>query len=194
MSRFEDNLWAQLERDHGPTLVKNVATHRRMNAGRWLAAAAVAAVLGSGAVVAPSYFGGTPPAYAVVDNPDGTVTVKIWDLTKFEEVTAKLREHGIPAVALQEREDCQAEGRLVDPARYNTVGLVDHRTVGDETLMTITRDRIPAGTTLGLALRDLKVPATHGSSIKVIHVMLYERDRTPSCLRSLPALLPGPPS
>jgi len=186
MGRFEDSLWTELQREHGQALLQNMAKQRSKRTARWIGAAAAVAVLGTGALAASTYFGGAPPAYAVVDNPDGTVTLKIRDLTKFEEATAKLREHGVPAVALGQREDCRDVGRLLDPMPYTPFELVDDRMVGDERLLTVTRDRIPAGATLVLALVDMKVPTTNGTPAQAMFVTLYERDHTPSCLRPAP--------
>lgn len=108
MSKFEDNLWAQLERDHGAELVKN-SRSPLFRSSWWLvaAAAAAAAVLGTGALVAPAYLSGTPPTSAVLDNPDDDV-VKLTarDLGRFEEATEKLRAHGIPAVVVPVLEGC----------------------------------------------------------------------------------------
>ena len=111
MSRFEDNLWAQLEREHAPALLQNLATQRRRRTARWMGAAAGVAVLGG--VAAATYSRRTPPAYAVVDNSDGSVTLTVREVQRFEEATAKLRERGVPAVAVPLRRDCVPQGQSV---------------------------------------------------------------------------------
>lgn len=111
MSRFEDGLWAELKQEHAPELLRNVAQRRRGNAARWVGAAAVVATLGTGAVVAPAYFGGTPPAYAVVDNPDGSVTLTLRDLAQYEEALEQLRLKGVPVVAESLLKDCPPDDR-----------------------------------------------------------------------------------
>jgi hypothetical protein len=156
MSKFENNLWAELERDHGPTLVKDVATRRRRNAARWLVAAAAVAVLGTGALFAPSYFGGTPPAYAVVDNPDGSVTLTVRELERFEEATAKLRKRGVRAIAVPLREDC-ADDHLVErlPMGHRKTP-VSLEFPGGVFVLRVKPNEIPANTTLVLAARKEK--------------------------------------
>jgi hypothetical protein len=111
MSKFEDALWAELEQEHAPAFLRSVARNRRRNANRWLAVAAGVAVLGTAAVIAPAYFGGTPPAYALVDNPDGSVTLTLWDLKQYEEAVAELKKKGIPVAAESLLKDCPAEDR-----------------------------------------------------------------------------------
>ncbi|WP_394616204.1 hypothetical protein JNUCC0626_42075 [Lentzea sp. JNUCC 0626] len=110
MSRFEDNLWTRLETEHAPALLKSVAAQRRHTTKlRIAAAAAGVAVLGGVSVVAPAYFGGTPPAYAVVDNPDGSVTLTVRDLRQVDKAAQELRERGINAVAVPLRKECPPE-------------------------------------------------------------------------------------
>ncbi|WP_439661071.1 hypothetical protein ACSHWB_05885 [Lentzea sp. HUAS TT2] len=159
MTKFEDNLWAQLEQEHGPTLVKSVRTAKRGNVGRWLAAAAVAAVLATGAAVAPGYFGGAPPAYALVDNPDGSVTLTIREVQAFDAATAELRGRGIRAFAVPMRVDCPM-------TEYSKMQGLGPKRKGDETRpvewdprvdmyqVKIYRDRIPADAKIVLSAID----------------------------------------
>ncbi|MFS8101080.1 hypothetical protein LFM09_28550 [Lentzea alba] len=186
MSKFEDNLWVQLERDHGPALVKNVVTHRRRNAGRWMAAAAVAAVLGTGAVVAPSYFGGTPPAYGVVDNPDGSVTLTIKEVEQVYAAAAALRERGIPVIAVPRRDGCpdippkvSREPVLLqdmenDPIQFlfQVSGTAPGSTL--ELRVKIRPDRFPPGTTWVLAEPEPNTVMGYSG--------FYPSDRLPSCI------------
>src|SRR5688500_16536883 len=95
MGKFEDSLWTELQREHGQALLQNMAKRQSRRARRWVGIAAAVTVLGTGALVASTYFGGAPPAYAVVDNPDGSVTLTVREVQRFEEATAKLRERGI---------------------------------------------------------------------------------------------------
>ena len=53
MNRFENNLWAELEREHAPALLESVAAQRRLRTRRWISAAAGVVVLGTAAVIAP---------------------------------------------------------------------------------------------------------------------------------------------
>jgi hypothetical protein len=172
MNRFEDNLWAELERDHAPALLQSVATQRRLRMRRWMGAAAGVVVLGAAAVIAPVYFGGTPPAYAVVDNPDGSVTLTIREVQRFEEATAKLRERGIPAIAVPLRTGCVETGRSLDVP----VAAVDFELTAGGSKITITPALVPAGATVVLATdrtADDTWTVTGG---------LYASDQPPGCL------------
>lgn len=181
MSKFEDNLWAELERDHSPTLVKSVVSRRRWNTGRWLGAAAAVAVLGTGAVFAPSYFGGTPPAYAVIDNPDGSVTLTMKEWERVDAAAALLRARGIPVIAVPRRDDCPDAAPKVDPGPVDIERALENLPVrfesvvigggpGLEFRVRVRPDRIPRGTTWVLADGDLPFWG------------FYPNDRLPSCV------------
>jgi hypothetical protein len=177
MTRFEDNLWAELEREHAPVLLQTLAARRRARAGVWVGVAAGVAVLGAAAVIAPVYFGGTPPAYAVAGNPDGSVTVTVRDAERFEDATAALREHGVPAVAVVLSETCpEGEARKIEYALTSGSGPV---TIADP-LNTevfearITPDQLPVGVTLVLAAKDT------GNGFSV--VTAYARGDVPKCV------------
>lgn len=171
MSRFEDNLWAQLEREQAPVLMQNLATQRRKRTSRWMGAAAGVAVLGGVAVA--TYLGGTPPAYAVVDNPDGSVTLTVRELQRFEEATAKLRDRGIPAVAVPLRQNCSD---VTASLPEQGTEAVDFEFSPEAFKITITRDRIPPNGTVVLA-------ADQGIDHWIVAGSLYARDQLPSCLR-----------
>lgn len=171
MSKFEDNLWAQLERDHAPALLQSVATQRRLRTRRWLGAVASVVVLGATAVIAPVYFGGTPPAYAVVDNPDGSVTLTIREVQRFEEATAKLRERGIPAIAVPLRDNCTETGRSLEVP----MAAVDFEFTAGASKVTIDPNRIPADATVVLATENQ-------SDHWIVTGGVYARDQLPVCL------------
>lgn len=174
MSKFEDNLWAHLERDHAPTMLKTLATRRRTRTRRWVGAAAGVVVIGVAALIGPAYFGGTPPAYAIVDNPDGSVTLTVWEIAKFGEATEKLSERGIPAAAAAMRLDCPDEERTkYEWPSGDQLPVVPDKTAGEFTLV-IDAKRIPAGATLVLGAR----PA--GGSW--VASAVYARGALPNCL------------
>lgn len=172
MTKFEDNLWAQLEREHAPALLQSVATQRRLRTRRWMGVAAGITVLGAAAVIAPVYFGGTPPAYAVVDNPDGSVTLTIHELQRFEEATAKLREKGIPAIAVPLRDDCPRPA----PGPDEPLTLVKIESSEHGTKITVVPGEISADAAVVLAT----APAPGDRWI--IAGGTYSRENPPSCL------------
>ena len=78
MSRFEDHLWREVERQHGPDLEpagRPPARHSRLGP-RILAAGGILGVAGVGTAVALVLGAASAsPAFAVTRNHDGTVTV-----------------------------------------------------------------------------------------------------------------------
>ncbi|NGY57662.1 hypothetical protein G7043_01810 [Lentzea sp. NEAU-D13] len=172
MSKFENNLWTQLERDHAPALLQSVATQRRLRTRRWVGAAASVVVVGATAVIAPVYFGGTPPAYAVVDNPDGSVTLTVREVQRFQEATGKLRERGITAIAVPLRRDCaQRESTLQEP-----LDAVEFDLKPGAFNIKISPGNIPANATVVLATDE-----SRGESW-IIAGGVYPSDQLPACL------------
>jgi hypothetical protein len=147
MGKFEDNLWAELQHEHGQGLLQNMAKRQSRRTRRWIAAAAAVTVLGTGALAASTYFGGAPPAYAVVDNPDGSVTLTVRELEAFDAATAELRKRGIRASAVPMRKDCSWD----EYAKIEPIVLLDHNqtsavewNMSNLYQMKIHRERIPA--------------------------------------------------
>jgi hypothetical protein len=153
MGKFEDNLWAELQHEHGQALLRNMAKRQSRRTARWIGAAAAVTVLGAGALAASTYFGGAPPAYAVVDNPDGSVTLTVREVQAFEAATAELRKRGIRAVAVPMRKDCSWDEYL----KMETIQLLGPDPSAVEWNMSnlyqmkIYRERIPADAELVLS-------------------------------------------
>lgn len=171
MGRFEDSLWTELQREHGQALLQNMAKRQSRRARRWVGIAAAVTVLGTGALVASTYFGGAPPAYAVVDNPDGSVTLTIREVQRFEEATAKLRERGIPAIAVPLRDNCTETGRSLELP----MAAVDFEFTAGASKVTIDPNRIPADATVVLA-------TDNQSDHWIVTGGVYARDQLPVCL------------
>jgi hypothetical protein len=111
MSRLEDRVWEELVSAHGARLaavpVRDEPHRRRrpsLASGGALGLAAIAILL----VVAIT--GGTSPspAFAVTDNPDGTVTLTIRELTNRAAVNAKLAQLGVRARVVPLQQTCAA--------------------------------------------------------------------------------------
>lgn len=99
MTKFTDNLWRDLVREHGPTLMDAdrsevgrvpVFRRRRVLAGSTLALAGggTALALALGAV-------SSTPAFAVTTNADGSVLVSISQSTSLPQANAKLAAMGV---------------------------------------------------------------------------------------------------
>jgi hypothetical protein len=109
MSKFADQLFDDLMREHGSTLTNarppaprgHIATRRALLAvgGGGVAVAAAAGVLVATAGTNPAAHdgqvaGGKTPAYAVTNNPNGTVTLAVYEKDGIAGANAKLHELG----------------------------------------------------------------------------------------------------
>jgi hypothetical protein len=78
MSKFKDQLFTDLMREHGAALaLAELPKPRRNTRPVWVAAGAVA--MAGAATAGITLFSAGTPAFAVTDNPDGSVTVSIKD-------------------------------------------------------------------------------------------------------------------
>jgi len=110
MTKFSDQLFNDLMREHGPALAhttlparprRHITTRGTLLAGGGAVAGALA-VAGAvaGALVAvngtPAHSGGsaTPAAYTVTKNPDGTITLAVYQQSGIAGANAKLHELG----------------------------------------------------------------------------------------------------
>src|ERR1700728_3133019 len=119
MTRFADDLFDDLMREHGPALAHvSVPTARQrhltarpvlMTAG----AGGLAAVAAVGTLVAT---GGGSPAYAVTTHPDGTVTLAVYQQSGIAGANAKLHALGDRVVVVPVRSGCPSITSLRVPA------------------------------------------------------------------------------
>ena len=111
MTKFEDQLFADLMREHRSTLAHTTlpAPSRQRTAVRRTLTVAGAGSLGvaaaAGALVATS---GGSPAYAVTTHPDGTVTIAVYKESGIAGANAKLRQLGDQVVLVPVRPGCPA--------------------------------------------------------------------------------------
>ena len=161
MGKFEDQLFADLLREHGDEL----AAVRRPGPGRppgararvlrpVLAAAAVVGLAGA-VVLGVNVVDGGTPAYAVSKDPNGMVTVSINDISGVDGANAKLRKLGVPAVAVPMRDGCVESAPRSDHADGVGTVSVDSRTGDDGGSVQFDAGQIPAGDTAVLAARQL---------------------------------------
>jgi hypothetical protein len=175
MTAFENRLWSDLVRQHGEgtTLYKlpESTRHRHRRALLGAAAFALVAVLGTvGALTLDGITG--RPAYAVNQNPDGTVTVMINELTGVTGANAQLASLGVRAEAIALDPSCtSAVSSVSDPELLGAILAPSDLNVG----VTIHPSGIPVGDTLLLA-------AKQGSSGQVAVRVMLVRDPAPSCV------------
>lgn len=198
VSRFEDRLLAELLEQHGAVLadapVLPQIPARRARARSWLglparrllpagalalalATALVALVTGLG-----SGGGGVTPAYAVVQNGDGTVTVTIRELLGIDGANRELRTLGVRARVVPSEGSCQT-----DPAQFRQARIseeLSRRIVTPVFLagapsVVIEPSAIPADDTVVIGVRTLDTqgePAATG-----LETAIYE-GAAPPCL------------
>ena len=98
MSKFTDNLWSDLAREHGPTLAhadRPAPSRARRPRPRVLAGSSLAvAVVGAALLLALSG-SAAPPAFAITTNGDGSVLVNINRLQSLPAANHKLTAMGI---------------------------------------------------------------------------------------------------
>jgi hypothetical protein len=171
MTRFADQLFTDLMTEYSPTLADTElrpAARHIVPRQVWLAAGVVGMAGAITAGVAVS--GGGTPAYAVTENPNGTVTISINDPSGIAAANDTLHRLGLPVVAVPARPDCPPIGSLprIDdpPHRVSiTVGgtdegsvLVDARGLPADDIAVVAAQRQPDGK-MSLAMMLTKKPA-----------------------------------
>jgi hypothetical protein len=103
MSKFEDHLWREVERQHGPDVERAGrprARHSRLRS-RVLAGGSVLGLAGAGATIALVLGAASAsPAFAVTRHHNGTVTVWVKRASGIAGANAKLHQLGIRATVL----------------------------------------------------------------------------------------------
>jgi hypothetical protein len=198
MTKFSDELFDDLMREHGTTLA-NVAppvqrghrvTGRQMmlaaGGGGLAVAAAVAGTLvaaGGPAATAAGTAGGAVPAYAVTQNPDGTITLTAYQKSGIAGINTKLRKLGDKNVYVVPVEPgCPSMNSLPKPL----VSGVGHRIgaaigVSRNGSVTVNAHGIPAG--------DIMVIAMEVTGNTRFGASTLTSGPVPKCV-SLPALPP----
>jgi hypothetical protein len=153
MNKFEDRLLVELravvhERPAPDVTRGGSPARRRLPRARTVLATAAAAAAVAGTIVLIGG-GGATPAYAVVRNADGSVTVHVRSLSDAAGLQQKLRAAGIPAVVeyTPTGKTCR-EPRGRRPATRQPLSMSVR--VGDDTTFTIPRNAVGPGQTLAL--------------------------------------------
>jgi hypothetical protein len=183
MTKFSDQLLDDLMREHGPALAharppahpKRHLTPRRtlMAAGGTLAAAA--------AIVGTLVAGSGTPAYAVTKNPDGTITLAVYQKSGIAGANARLRQLGDGRVVV-----VPVEPGCPRPAPPAASALGHRITTGiaisPDGSVTVNAQGIPAG--------DILVVGVETSGHSSLTGGVLTSPPAPSCI-SLPAPPPG---
>jgi hypothetical protein len=191
MSSFDDQLWSELARDHGAPLARaqsRVRPGRRRSARRTLAAGGASLVVAAAVILAVSLnTATTSPAYAVVVNPDGTVTVTLKQLLGRTGANARLASLGVPVRVVTREAGCTAKSERTPLAEGTERGLLSIATaqasggVGAAAIR-IHPHVIPAGETVIITARAITGPKGGRPSHAIGLSAGFYRDPAPSCL------------
>lgn len=166
MARFEDRLWNELVEQHGallaepPAQIHSPARRRgRVRRGGPLAALGLALAAGLAALVIGLSANGGSSAYAVVTNPDGTVTVTVSELVGVGPANERLTELGLPVRIAPVQDGCPVSRRqlpFVHLPPEQTRAL--YETLGGRGGVSLRIDpsAIPHGDTLLLSAHELR--------------------------------------
>ena len=203
MTKFADQLFDDLMREHGSTLTtsrpraprRHVATRRALLAagGGGVAVAAAAGVLvatagTNGAGHGGDVAGAKTPAYAVTSNPNGTVTLAVYQKDGIAGANARLRELGDSQVyVVPVGAGCPSMSSLPAPAvplNGKHPGVQTSVTVGSSTgrSVTVNARGIPAGDILVVAVET----TTTGNTTTSLGAGKLTTAPAPSCV-SLPS-------
>jgi hypothetical protein len=118
MTKFADQLYADLMREHGAALAtaRQPAASRRHIASRRVLLATGAGGLAVAATAGTLVAGGGTPAYALTTNHDGTVTLAVYQASGIAQANARLRQLGDDVVVVPVRPGCPSLASLPAPA------------------------------------------------------------------------------
>lgn len=210
MTKFADQLFDDLMREHGSALTntrppaprRHVATRRALLAvgGGGVAVAATAGLLatvgGNAAGHRGDVAGGKPAAFAVTNNPNGTITLAVYKKSGIAGANAKLHKLGDSQVYVVPVEaGCPSISSLPSPAvplNGKHLSIQSSRSVGGGSV-TVNAQGIPAGDILVVGFET----TVNGKTITTVGTARLTSPPAPSCvsLPAVPALpaLPAPP-
>ncbi|MGW2051621.1 hypothetical protein ACWCPF_41780 [Streptomyces sp. NPDC001858] len=176
MTKFADQLFADLMEEHGPTLQRTqppAPATRRGSRPMWLTAGTLAT---AGVAAATVTLTGSSPAYAVTQNADGTVTVQVARPSGTAGANAKLHTLGLPVVAVPVRSGCTSIDALAKAAAGHQATNVTAATGADGSV-TVDVKGVPTGYTAVVAFGK--------SSSGITGSMVLVKGKAPNCV-SLP--------
>jgi hypothetical protein len=186
MTKFSDQLFDDLMREHGPALAHTRAPahpKRQITARQALLA-------GGGTVAVTAAIAGTlvatsgAPAYAVTKNPDGTITLAVYQTSGIAGANARLRQLGDKQVVVVPiKPGCPSLGSLPAPAVSGRGHRITTETgISHNGTVTVNAQGIPAG--------DILVVGVQASGHGSVGAAALTSPPAPSCI-SLPAPPPG---
>jgi hypothetical protein len=156
MTKFEDQLFADLMTEYRPVLDgltrPPARTHRVAPRVAWLTGAATAGA--AGAVTAGVMLVGGSPAYAVTQNPNGTVTLSVASKAGVQPANARLKVLGDPVVVVPTGPDCPSMASLPH-AKLQPGTMISGKSSDQNGSLTIDIEGLPAGDTAIVAVNSV---------------------------------------
>jgi len=192
MTKFADQLFDDLMREHGPALAPTgpaptgPLVHTQAPSGRHLTARRTLLASGgtlavAGAIAGTLVAGGGTPAYAVTKNPDGTITLAVYQQSGIAQANTRLRQLGDDQlVVVPVRADCPKPPPPAVSARGGRI--ITQFSVSRDGSVTVHAQGIPAG--------DILVVGMQISGHNRNAVAIVTSPPAPSCI-SPPAPPPG---
>jgi hypothetical protein len=174
MSKFEDHLWREFVREHGNALARaSTPTVKHIRRGPRLIAGTSLGLAGVGAAVA-LVLGATTtsPAFAVIRNHDGTVTISIQRASGIAGANARLNQLGVRAKVVQRVPAgyrCtstvaqQGQGAPAQSSSSSSSSSAPERSIANAH-WTIDPRKVPRGSTLALTPPPAPPGANSGNS------------------------------
>jgi hypothetical protein len=155
MTKFADELYADLMRQHGPALedIRPLAASRRHIASRRALLATGAGGLAVAATAGALAAGGGTPAYALTTNSDGTVTLAVYQASGIAQANAKLHQLGDNVAVVPVRPGCPSLSSLPKPA-VRAKGMLSMQTgKSRDGSITVDARGVPAGDILVVGIK-----------------------------------------
>lgn len=190
MTKFADQLFDDLMREHGPTLARTTlpAPKRHTASRRTLLAAGAGLVAAAATVGGLMASGGGTPAYALTAHPDGTVTLDVYTESGIAGINAELHQVGdSQVVVVPVGSGCPSLSSLPAPAVPPDGHIAVQGSVSvKDGAVTVHAKGIPAGDILVVAVETHTTGSTHFA----MSAGRLTSPPAPSCV-SLPAPPPG---
>ncbi|MBO0802760.1 MAG: hypothetical protein J2P25_06755 [Nocardiopsaceae bacterium] len=189
MTKFEDQLYDDLMREHGPALAsirvpeasrRHVAPRRVLVAvgAGGVAVAATVGVLASG-----SGTGGGSPAYALTANPNGTIDLAVYQASGIAQANKKLRQLGDDdVVVVPVRPGCPGINSLRPPAVPPKGRISVQGSESADGSITVNAGGVPRGDILVVAVETFR----HGKDRASTGASRLTSPPAPSCVSPLP--------
>jgi hypothetical protein len=189
MTKFADQLFDDLMREHGSTLAQTraPAPKRHTTPRRTLIAAGAGAVAAAATVGGLMASGGGAPAYALTTHPDGTVTLDVYTPSGIAGINTKLHQVGDDqVVVVPVGAGCPSISSLPAPAVPPSGHIAVQGSMSKDGSVTVHAKGIPAGDILVVGVET----HTTGNTHYAMSAARLTSPPAPSCV-SLPLTPPG---